>query len=177
MSFSFYNVERKKQKVVFYQRINTFIDWNKVEKTIKKYYTKGNSVVKGKNFIASCFCSRCCWQANGIGFQEVKLEEHVNDSLSAMKFFGLSLQYCVSDHSTINRFHAFCPKYSLIFKKNDCLLLGKRYFAGYLSGVASLCRIKYQKWLKKAAFKATSCLNFTCFKRQLEPKLTRYFFV
>ena len=88
MSFSFYNVERRKQKVVFYQRINTFIDWNKVEKTIKKFYTKGNSVVKGKNFIASCFCSRCCWQANGIGFQEVKSEEHVNDSLSAIKFFG-----------------------------------------------------------------------------------------
>ncbi len=45
MSFSDYYVKQRSAKSsLFYDQINTLIDWNKIEKIINRYYHKGETL-------------------------------------------------------------------------------------------------------------------------------------
>lgn len=109
LSFSFYDVERRTKKSIFYNQLNALINWEEVEANINKYYKKGDSAVGEKPYNGLLLFKMLLvgvWN----NLSDVQLEEHLNDSLSAMKFCGMQLEDNVPDHSTISRFRQLLSK-------------------------------------------------------------------
>lgn len=104
MTFSTYDVERRTTKSsIFYTHINSLINWESTSKIISRYYIKGQTL-KGCKPYNGVVLFKMLLVGIWNGLSDEKTEEHVNDSLSAMKFCGLSLEDNVPDHSTLSRF-------------------------------------------------------------------------
>lgn len=106
MSFARYDVDRRSTKSsIFYNQINTLIDWNKIEKTLNRYYKKSNNL-EGRPAYGSILLFKMLLIGIWNDLSDERTELHVNDSLSAMKFCGLELEDIVPDHSTLSRFRS-----------------------------------------------------------------------
>jgi IS5 family transposase len=84
-------------------RINLLVDRKHIEKVINRYYHKGETLSGAKHYSESLLVKMLLlgiW--NNLSY--VQVEIHVNDSLSAMRFCGLSLEDRVPGHSTLSRF-------------------------------------------------------------------------
>ena len=104
MSFSTYFVEQRSTKTsVFYNQINTLISWDKIDKVISRYYSKGKTL-KGAKPYSGVLLFKMLLLGIWNDLSDEKTENLVNDSLSAMRFCGLSLEDSVPDHSTLSRF-------------------------------------------------------------------------
>ena len=66
MSFSDYYVKQRSAKSsLFYDQINTLIDWNKIEKVINLIIIR-ERLFKGRDPVVVFFLSRCYYQAYGM---------------------------------------------------------------------------------------------------------------
>ena len=103
MSFSFYDVERRTSKSKFYNQINTLIDWSSISKELSKHYNTLPSK-RGQKPYDPLILFKMQLISIWHNLSDVQTEVMVNDSLSAMKFCGLTLEDPVPDHSTLSRF-------------------------------------------------------------------------
>ncbi len=103
MSFADYDVERRTRKAVFFKQIDTLIDWNPIEKELKKVYKSGKKE-RGQKAYNPLILFKMQLVSMWYSLSDVQTEEIVNDSLSTMKFCGLALEDSVPDHSTLSRF-------------------------------------------------------------------------
>lgn len=119
MSFSQMFVEKKTRKNSFLNNINKIIDWQPIEKEVNNIYKKGFSA-DGRPSYSGLLLFKMLLLQTWYNLSDIKVEEMVNDSLSAMKFCGLMLEDSVPDHSTISRFRS-----DLTYKRAFDRLLGK----------------------------------------------------
>jgi IS5 family transposase len=101
--FSSYDVERRSARTsTFYNRLNILVNRSQIEKVINRYYKKGETLSGAKPYSGLLLFKMLLigiWN----DLSDVQLEIHVNDSLSAMRFCGMSLEDQVPDHSTLSR--------------------------------------------------------------------------
>ena len=106
MSFADYYVKQRSAKSsLFYDQINTLIDWNKIEKVINRHYHKGETL-QGQRPYSGVLLFKMLLLGIWNHLSDVKTEVYVNDSLSATRFCGLNLEDPIPDHSTLSRFHS-----------------------------------------------------------------------
>lgn len=110
MSFSSYYVEqRSARSSVFYDQINSLVDWDKVDLVISRYYRKGETLEGAKPY-SGVLLFKMLLLGIWNDLSDVKTEVYVNDSLSAMRFCDLDLEDSVPDHSTLSRFRTTLTK-------------------------------------------------------------------
>jgi IS5 family transposase len=92
MSFaSYYMEQRSAHTSVFYNQINTLVDWVQIEKVINRYYHKGETLSGCRPYSGILLFKMLLF---GIwnDLSDVKTEDHLYDSISAMRFCGLELE-------------------------------------------------------------------------------------
>lgn len=106
MSFSTLYVEQRTTKSsVFYDQINKIVNWDNIDRIISEYYIKGTTV-DGRKPYSGVLLFKMLLLGIWNCLSDERTELLVNDSLSAMKFCGLSLEDNVPDHSTLSRFRS-----------------------------------------------------------------------
>lgn len=116
MSFARYDVERRSVKSsIFYNQINTIINWSKIEKVINRYYKRGETL-EGRPAYSGLLLFKMLLIGIWNNLSDERTELYVNDSLSAMRFCGLELEDFVPDHSTLSRFRSELTKYKAMDK-------------------------------------------------------------
>lgn len=105
MSFTDPYLERRTQKNVFFTQVDTLIDWLPIEKELKKVYTRGLKP-RGTKAYPPLLLFKMQLISLWYDLSDVQTEAMVNDSLSAMRFCGLSIEDPVPDHSTLSRFRS-----------------------------------------------------------------------
>ncbi len=109
----------RKVKKQFFTQINTLIDWNRISKTIDKYYKKGQSASGHPSYDGLLLFKMCLLQT-WYGLSDYEVEDRINDSLSFSYFCGLSIEQTAPDHSTLSRFRTAMTKsdaYNKLFKE------------------------------------------------------------
>ncbi len=110
MLFSTCFVEQRTIKTsVFYNQINTIINWDKIDKVISRYYHK-EEVLLGAKPYSGVLLFKMLLLGIWNDLLDEKTENLINDSLSAMRFCGLNLEDSVPDHSTLCRFRTALTK-------------------------------------------------------------------
>jgi IS5 family transposase len=97
------DIRIRKVKAVFFNQIDTLIDWRLISNIINKHYTKGNSVVGTPSYDGLLLFKMCLLQT-WYGLSDYEVEDRINDSISFSKFCGLTLEQFAPDHSTLSRF-------------------------------------------------------------------------
>lgn len=103
LSFSTISVSRRKLKSEFFDQMNLLLDWTAIDSEIRKHYSKGFSVA-GRPSYSGLLLFKISLLQTWYGLSDYEVEEKVNDSLSFMKFVGLTLEDDVPDHSVLSRF-------------------------------------------------------------------------
>ena len=103
LSFSSLSIAKRKLKSQFFDQINLLLDWPSIDSEIKKYYSKGFSVA-GRRSYSGLLLFKMSLLQTWYGLSDYEVEEKVNDSLSFMKFVGLTLEDDVPDNSVLSRF-------------------------------------------------------------------------
>ena len=103
LSFSSISIAKRKLKSKFFDQMNLLLDWPSIELEIKKYYSKGLSVA-GRHSYSGLLLFKMSLLQTWYGLSDYEVEEKVNDSLSFMKFVGLTLEDDVPDNSVLSRF-------------------------------------------------------------------------
>jgi IS5 family transposase len=103
LSFSTISVSKRKLKSEFFDQMNQLLDWKAIDTEIRKYYSKGFSVA-GRPSYSGLLLFKMTLLQTWYGLNDYEVEEKVNDSLSFMKFVGLTLEDEVPDHSVLSRF-------------------------------------------------------------------------
>ncbi|MEO9022941.1 MAG: IS5 family transposase [Ginsengibacter sp.] len=93
----------------FFTQINLLIDWSLIEKEIRRYYSKGFSVA-GRCSYSGLLLFKMSLLQTWYGLSDYEVEERVNDSLSFMKFVGLTLEDSVPDNTVLSRFRTELTK-------------------------------------------------------------------
>jgi transposase, IS5 family len=109
----------RKVKSVFFDQINTLIDWRPVSNIINKHYKKGNNAVGAPSYDGVLLFKMCLLQT-WYGLSDYEVEDRINDSISFSRFCGLTLEQPAPDHSTLSRFRAHLTKakvYEKLFKE------------------------------------------------------------
>jgi len=83
--------------------MNLLLDWAAINKEIRKHYNKGFSVA-GRPSYSGLLLFKMSLLQTWYGLSDYEVEEKVNDSLSFMKFVGLTLEDAVPDNSVLSRF-------------------------------------------------------------------------
>jgi IS5 family transposase len=97
------DIRIRKVKAVFFNQIDSLIDWRLVSNIINKHYTKGNSAVGTPSYDGLLLFKMCLLQT-WYGLSDYEVEDRINDSISFSKFCGLTLEQVAPDHSTLSRF-------------------------------------------------------------------------
>lgn len=105
MNFSDYAIAKRKIDMTFFDNINKIVDWNKIEKIVKKHYDKGVSV-DGRPAYSGLLLFKITLLQQWFNLSDQAVEERINDSIKFTKFLGLSLEDSVPDHSVISRFRS-----------------------------------------------------------------------
>ena len=103
LSFSSISVAQRKLKSQFFDQMELLLDWTAIDSEIKKYYSKGISVA-GRRSYSGLLLFKMSLLQTWYGLSDYEVEEKVNDSLSFMKFVGLTLEDSVPDNSVLSRF-------------------------------------------------------------------------
>lgn len=109
MSFSTPFMERKTRTSEFYSQMNLIINWRSIETIINRYYTKGYTL-KGEKPYCGLVLFKMLLVGVWSNLSDEKTEDYVNETLSAMRFCGLSIEDSVPDHSTLSRFRTELSK-------------------------------------------------------------------
>ena len=103
ISFSSISISERKLKSEFFDQMNLLLDWSLIDRELKKYYSKGYSVACRPSYSGLLLFKMSLLQT-WYGLSDYEVEERVNDSLSFMKFVGLSLEDDVPDNTVLSRF-------------------------------------------------------------------------
>jgi IS5 family transposase len=103
LSFSSISVAKRKLKSQFFDQMELLLDWAAIDLEIKKYYSKGFSVA-GRPSYSGLLLFKMSLLQTWYGLSDYEVEEKVNDSLSFMKFVGLTLEDPVPDNTVLSRF-------------------------------------------------------------------------
>lgn len=103
LSFSSISITKRKIKSQFFDQMNLLLDWASIDSEIKKYYSKGFSVA-GRPSYSGLLLFKMSLLQTWYGLSDYEVEEKVNDSLSFMKFVGLTLEDSVPDNTVLSRF-------------------------------------------------------------------------
>lgn len=109
ISFSSLSVSKRKLKSEFFDQMNLLLDWSLIETELKKHYFKGVSVA-GRPSYKGLLLFKMSLLQTWYGLSDYEVEERVNDSLSFMKFVGLSLEDDVPDNTVLSRFRTALTK-------------------------------------------------------------------
>jgi len=96
-------VEKHIEKNRFFLKINKVIDWTSIDRELKSVYTKGLTD-RGAKAYAPLLLFKMMLISEWYDLSDTQTESMVNDSLSAMKFCGLTIEDSVPAHSTLSRF-------------------------------------------------------------------------
>ncbi|MFV0500278.1 MAG: transposase, partial [Bacteroidales bacterium] len=108
-SFADLAADKRKVKEVFFNQINSIIDWEKIDKLIKRHYNKGVSAV-GRPSYSGLLLFKITLLQTWYNLSDYEVEDQVNDRISFSKFLGLSLEDNCPDHSVISRFRTEMTK-------------------------------------------------------------------
>jgi IS5 family transposase len=103
------DLRSRKIKTVFFNQINTLLDWDKISRIIDKHYTKGKSATGSPSYDGLLLFKMCLLQT-WYGLSDYEVEDRVNDSISFGYFCGLTLEQIAPDHSTVSRFRTAMTK-------------------------------------------------------------------
>jgi len=112
------DVRSRKIKTVFFNQINTLINWKSISVIIDKHYTKGKSATGTPSYDGLLLFKMCLLQT-WYGLSDYEVEDRVNDSISFGYFCGLTIDQVSPDHSTVSRFRTAMTKvgaYEKLFK-------------------------------------------------------------
>jgi len=109
LSFASLAASKRKVNTRFFDQINLLIDWDVIDKEIKKHYQKGKSA-DGRPSYSGLVLFKMCLLQTWYGLSDYALEERVNDSISFGHFVGLTLDDNVPDHSIISKFRTALTK-------------------------------------------------------------------
>jgi len=93
----------RKIKNVFFNQVNTLIDWRPISNIINKHYSKGISAT-GTPAYDGLLLFKMSLLQTWYGLSDYEVEDRINDSISFSKFCGLSIDEVSPDHSTLSRF-------------------------------------------------------------------------
>ena len=113
------DLRSRKIKTVFFNQINTLLDWDKISRIIDNHYTKGKSATGSPSYDGILLFKMCLLQT-WYGLSDYEVEDRVNDSISFGYFCGLTLEQIAPDHSTVSRFRTAMTKagaYEKLFKE------------------------------------------------------------
>lgn len=113
------DLRSRKIKTVFFDQINTILDWEKTSLIIDKYYIKGKSATGSPSYDGLLLFKMCLLQT-WYGLSDYEVEDRVNDSISFGYFCGLTIDQVAPDHSTVSRFRTAMTKagaYEKLFKE------------------------------------------------------------
>ena len=96
-------VEKHSEKNQFFEDVFQYINWKKLSVELKKYYTKGLSD-RGAKAYSPMLLFKMALISEWYDMSDHQTEIMVNDSISAIKFCGLTLEDPVPGHSTLSRF-------------------------------------------------------------------------
>ena len=97
------DIRTRKIKKVFFEQINTLLDWKSISTIIDKHYIKGKSAV-GKPSYDGLLLFKMCLLQTWYGLSDYEVEDSVNDRISFSYFCGLNIDQVAPDHSTVSRF-------------------------------------------------------------------------
>lgn len=112
------DIRTRKIKKVFFEQMNTLLDWQSISLTIDKYYKKGESAVGCPSYDGLLLFKMCLLQT-WYGLSDYEVEDSVNDRISFSYFCGLNIDQIAPDHSTVSRFRKAltdAKAYSTLFK-------------------------------------------------------------
>ena len=113
------DLRSRKIKTVFFNQINTLLDWDKISSIIDNHYTKGKSATGSPSYDGLLLFKMCLLQT-WYGLSDYEVEDRVNDSISFGYFCGLTIDQIAPDHSTVSRFRTTMTKagaYEKLFKE------------------------------------------------------------
>lgn len=113
------DLRSRKIKTVFFDQINTILDWKKTSFIIDKHYEKGKSASGCPSYDGLLLFKMCLLQT-WYGLSDYEVEDRVNDSISFGYFCGLTIDQVAPDHSTVSRFRTAMTKagaYEKLFKE------------------------------------------------------------
>lgn len=96
-------VEKHIEKNRFFLKVNKVVDWKTIDKELKSVYTKGLTD-RGAKAYAPLLLFKLMLISEWYELSDTQTESMVNDSLSAMKFCGLTIEDSVPSHTTLSRF-------------------------------------------------------------------------
>lgn len=108
-SFADLAADKRKVKEIFFNQINSIIDWEKIDQLIKRHYNKGVSAVDRPSYSGLLLFNITLLQT-WYNLSDYEVEDQVNDRISFSKFLGLSLEDTCPDHSVISRFRTEMTK-------------------------------------------------------------------
>ncbi len=108
-SFADIAVSHRKIKSVFFNQVNHLLDWQPIEKLIKKHYNKGKSAT-GRESYSGLMLFKITLLQTWYGLSDYEVEDQINDRISFSSFVGIPLDGNVPDHSVISRFRSELTK-------------------------------------------------------------------
>ena len=96
-------VDKHSRKNEFFANINSYIDWDPITVKLKKIYTKGLTD-RGAKAYSPLLLFKMHLISKWYRLSDTQTESMVYDSISALKFCGLTLEDSVPGHSTLSRF-------------------------------------------------------------------------
>jgi len=102
-SFADYFIAQRKHSNTFLEKIDMFIDWESIDKLLRKKYKKTASA-DGRPAYPPLPMFKLLLLQRWYGLSDPGLEEALNDRISFIRFSGFSLMSSLPDYSTICRF-------------------------------------------------------------------------
>ena len=96
-------VEKHSKKNQFFPKINKMIQWDSIDSELRKVYTKGLTE-RGAKAYSPMLLFKMYLISEWYGLSDTQTENMVYDSISALKFCGLTMEDAVPGHSTLSRF-------------------------------------------------------------------------
>jgi len=96
-------VDKHSGKNEFFAQVDKSIDWDPIAKKLKKTYTKGLTD-RGAKAYSPLLLFKMHLISQWYQLSDTQTESMVYDSISALKFCGLTLEDNVPGHSTLSRF-------------------------------------------------------------------------
>lgn len=96
-------VEKHSVKNEFFAQVNTLINWKPLMQKLKSIYTKGHTE-RGAKAYSPLLLFKMHLISEWYQLSDTQTEIMVYDSISALRFCGLTLEDSVPGHSTLSRF-------------------------------------------------------------------------
>lgn len=110
-SFADIAVEHRIVNTPLFDRVNTIVDWQAIQRLIRKYYQKGRSV-DGRESYDSLILFKMLLLQTWYGLSDESVEENVRDRISFSKFCCIAMDQDVPDSTVLCRFRSALNKHN-----------------------------------------------------------------